>query len=238
LDALLPPRCFGCGSAVPRQGELCAACWGGLRFVQAPFCRVCGRPLVHAAADFPLCAPCSASHPAYDRARSALAYDEGSRGLILAFKHRERLAGVATFVAWMTAAGGDLLREADVVAPVPLHRWRLLRRGFNQCAVLGAALARSTGRPWCPDLLVRHTATASQQRLGARARQANVTAAAFAVSSRMAARVRDAAVLLIDDVLTTGATVSACAEVLRRHGAARIDILTLARVVRDSSGPI
>lgn len=238
LDLLLPPRCIGCAVTVPRQGELCAGCWSALRFLQPPWCRACGRPLPHAAAGAPLCGACAQAEPPFDRGRAALAYDEASRGLILAFKHGGRLGGVAPFVGWMAAAGRELLEDVDLIAPVPLHRWRLLRRGFNQSALLAAGLARSSRRPWCPDLLVRARATASQQGLGARARQANVTAAAFRVPRRHLARVDGARVLLVDDVLTTGATLGACAMVLRRHGAARVDVLTLARVVRDGSATI
>src|SRR3954468_24177459 len=115
LDLVLPPRCFGCGGGVPRQGELCGGCWAGLRFVQRPLCPTCGRPFGQDVPDQHRCAACLRSPPPYHRARSALAYDEASRGLILAFKHRERLAGVGTFVAWMAAAGRDLLADTDLV---------------------------------------------------------------------------------------------------------------------------
>lgn len=238
LDLLLPPRCIGCATTVPRQGELCATCWSALRFLQPPWCRICGRPLPHAAAGAPICGACARAEPAFDRGRAALAYDEASRGLILAFKHGGRLGGVPVFVGWMATAGRELLEETDVIAPVPLHRWRLLRRGFNQSALLAAGLARRAGRPWCPDLLVRARATASQQGLSARARQENVTASAFRVPGRHAPRIDGAKVLLVDDVLTTGATLGACAAVLRRHGVVRVDALTLARVVRDGSATI
>jgi ComF family protein len=120
--------------------------------------------------------------------------------------------------------------------PVPLHRWRLLRRGFNQSALLAQRLARLTGRPWTPFLLERRRATLSQQGLGGEARLANITAAAFRV--RRPERVRDARVVLVDDVLTTGATLGACAAVLRDAGAAAVDALVLARVVKDEAAPI
>jgi ComF family protein len=238
LGLLLPPRCVGCGESVGRQGELCADCWSGLRFLQPPWCRLCGLPLPHAAAGAPLCGACAQAEPKYDRARAALAYDEASRRLVIAFKHGDRLAGVPAFARWMTAAGAELLADADILAPVPLHRWRLLWRGYNQSAVLGSRIARLAGRSWRPDLLQRRRATASQQGLSARQRQDNVTSAAFNVRPRHLARLDGAKVLLIDDVLTTGATLSACAMVLRRHGAARVDALALARVVRGASGAI
>jgi ComF family protein len=238
VDLLLPPRCIGCGEIGPRQGELCAACWSSLRFIQPPLCRSCGLPLPHAVVGEPLCGGCAMAPPPYDRARAALAYDDASRDLILAFKHRERLAGVGAFTSWLHAAGVELLATADIVAPVPLHRWRLLWRGYNQAAVLALKLALRCGRPCVPDLLVRRRATASQQGLGADARQRNVTAAAFEIARRHRARVEGARIVLVDDVLTTGATVGACATTLRRAGATQLDVLCLARVIRGASGAI
>jgi ComF family protein len=176
--------------------------------------------------------------PVYDRARAALRYDEASRGLILAFKHADRTDVTPTLGQWLARAGSELLAEADLVAPVPLHRWRLLRRGYNQAALLANVLARDTGAVLAPDLLQRVRATPSQQGLSGRARQDNVTAGAFRVHPWHRRRVEGRRVLLVDDVLTTGATVGACARVLRRAGALQIDVLTLARVVRDASNPI
>lgn len=230
LDLVLPPRCLGCGGPVRVQGELCPACWGGIRFLSEPLCSGCGAPLAHALPGG-RCAACFAEPLALDRARAAIAYDAGSRPLILAFKHGARTEGVGLFGRWMARAGAGLLEDADLVVPVPLHRWRLLRRGFNQSALLGRETARHAGRPFVPDLLLRRRHTGSQQGLGAAARRRNVTGAAFAVGPRHLERVRAARVVLVDDVLTTGATLGACAEVLRRAGAARVDAVTLARVV-------
>jgi ComF family protein len=238
LDLVLPPRCLGCGVMVEAQGRLCAACWRQLAFLGPPHCRLCGYPLPHALPEAPLCAICAVEPPAYDRARAALRYDEGSRGLILAFKHVDRTDTAPAFTTWLERAGADLLVDANLLAPVPLHRWRLLRRGYNQAAILARDLARRRGLPMTPDLIQRHRATASQQGLSGRARLDNVTSAVFRIHPWHRRRVAGARVVLVDDVMTTGATVGACAQVLRRAGAAQVDVLTLARVVRDASNAL
>ena len=237
LDVVLPPRCLGCGAAVESQGRLCAGCWRALTFLAPPQCRLCGYPLPHALPDAPLCGACAVEPPAFDRARAALRYDEGARSLILAFKHADRTDSAPAFGRWLARAGAELLATADLIAPVPLHRWRLLRRGYNQAAVLARALARETGLPLAPDLLQRRRATRSQQGLSGQARLANITVGAFRPHPWHHGRLRGRRVVLVDDVLTTGATVGACAQVLRKAGATAVDVLTLARVVRDASTP-
>lgn len=238
LDLLLPPRCLGCGAAVEIQGRLCATCWSALVFLAPPQCRSCGYPLPHVLPDAPLCPACAAEPPAFDRARAALRYDEGARSLILSFKHADRTDITPAFGRWLTRAGAELLDDADLLVPVPLHRWRLLRRGYNQAAVLANAVARETGLAVVPDLVQRIRATRSQQGLSGRARLDNVGPGAFRLHPWHRRRVDGRRIVLIDDVLTTGATVGACTRVLRRAGAARVDVLTLARVVRDASHPI
>src|SRR5690606_5859687 len=238
LDFMLPPRCLRCGVAVAGEASLCADCWRTLTFLGPPQCRLCGYPLPHALPDAPLCGECAAEAPPYDRARAALRYDDGARRLILAFKHADRTDTAPAFGAWLARAGAELLADADLIAPVPLHRFRLLKRGYNQAAILAGALAREIGLAHAPDLLQRRRATRSQQGLSGRARLENVTAGAFRVHPWRRGRVEGRRVVLIDDVLTTGATVGACARVLRRAGASRVDVLTLARVVRDAATPI
>ena len=156
LDLLLPPRCLACGVEISAADGLCPACWSELRLLAPPWCRCCGFPLPHAFADAPLCGPCAEQPPGFDRARAALRYDARSSRIILGFKRGGRLDGVPVFARWMAQAGEELLADADLILPVPLHRWRLLTRGFNQSAVLAQRIARLTGRPWAPALLERH----------------------------------------------------------------------------------
>ncbi|MFZ1431320.1 MAG: ComF family protein [Geminicoccaceae bacterium] len=230
---LLPPRCLACGIEIGAPDGLCPPCWSELRLLAPPWCRCCGLPLPHAFAEAPLCTHCAVALPAFDRARAALRYDPRSSRLILGFKRGGRLDGVSLFARWMTQAGEELLADADLILPVPLHRWRLLTRGFNQSAVLAQRIARLSGRTWAPSVLQRYRPTASQRGLGAGARRANITADAFRV--RQPSRVAGARILLVDDVLTTGATLTACVAVLRRAGATHVDALVLARVVKDEA---
>jgi len=230
IDLVLPPRCVGCGARVDMPGLVCAKCWSGLTFIAPPFCASCGAPFDFAIEGALRCAACLAAPPPYDRARAALVYDEASRGLVLSFKHGDRLQAAAAFGAWTARAGAELLAGADLVAPVPLHRWRLLQRRYNQAALIAHHAGKLSGVPHIPDLLERRRATPSQGSMGPSARARNV-AGAFRLKPRHAERVRGASIVLVDDVLTTGATAGACVRVLRRAGAARIDVLTLARVV-------
>jgi ComF family protein len=231
LDALLPPLCLSCNVAVDTPGALCAACWSKVEFIAPPLCACCGFPFEIDAGPDALCAACQAKRPRYRRARAAFRYSDDSRRLVLMFKHADRLDPAPTFGRWLAQAGAELLADADLIAPVPLHRWRLLWRRYNQSAELARALGRQSGRPVVPDLLLRHRRTPPQADLNARERRLNV-AGAFRLSARHRALVRDKTVLLIDDVLTTGATVEACTRVLMRAGAAAVDVLCLARVVR------
>jgi ComF family protein len=233
LDAILPPRCLSCAGSVDRQGTLCLSCWNGLTFISPPHCACCGEPfdvaLAADAADSLLCATCIGQPPAYGRARSVLTYDDGCRGMILGFKHADQTYAAGAFGAWLARAGADLLVPDAVLAPVPLHRWKLFSRRYNQAALLAQAVGRHAGLTVLPALLVRHRRTTPQGGHSRTGRRRNVRGA-FHVRPRLAERVRGKPVVLIDDVLTTGATVSECARVLLRAGASHVDVLTLARV--------
>ena len=218
LDAVLPPQCLSCSTAVDRQGALCPACWSHLIFLGPPLCRCCGLPFDFDPGLDMLCAGCIREPPSFDRARAALAYDDASRPLVLGLKHGDQTHAAPAYARWLLRAAGPLLAEADLIAPVPLHRWRLWRRRYNQAALLA---------------LVRRKRTPSQGGLNRTERRRNVRGA-FVVRPGRTAHVQGARVLLVDDVLTTGATVSECAKALRRAGAAAVDIAVLARVVRPA----
>jgi ComF family protein len=230
LNTLLPPACLACDAAVDDAGALCGRCWNELTFLGPPHCACCGHPFEFEISGESLCASCVARRPAYDRARAVLRYDETSRRLLLGFKHADRTHSAPAFGKWLARAGAELVVATDLIAPVPLHRWRLFRRRYNQAALLAQALGRETGLPVAIDLLVRRRPTPSQGRKSRAARIRNV-AGAFAVRAGRRDRLDGRRVLLVDDVMTTGATVEECARVLKRNDAARVDVLTLARVV-------
>jgi len=177
------------------------------------------------------CAACLRRPPIYDKARSCMVYDEGCRAVILSFKYADRTDMAPVMAAWLQRAGADVIEQADLIAPVPLHWSRLVFRKFNQSAELARHLAQKSHKTYAPDIIRRKRRTPSQAGLNGKARAKNVRGA-FAVSKKAAARIAHKRVLLIDDVMTTGSTINACAGVLLWAGAAGVDVLTLARVVR------
>ncbi|RME64801.1 MAG: ComF family protein [Alphaproteobacteria bacterium] len=231
MDALLPPRCLGCGDLVPEPARLCGACWSALNFITAPLCAHCGDPFEFPVAGLRRCAACIARPPGYDQARAALVYDDASKPLVLGLKHGDRTEYVPLLARLLLAAGRELLDGTDLLIPVPLHRWRLWRRRFNQSALLAQALGRLASRPVALDLLRRVRATPSQGGLNARQRRRNVHRA-FTLKPDAAAMLEGRRVLLVDDVLTTGATIEACTRPLRRAGVAWVGVITVTRVVR------
>ena len=229
VDGVLPPRCLNCGTTVGEPGTLCSQCWTATTFFAPPWCAVCGLPFEVPMGPDAVCADCARERASWDRARAVLRYDKHSRRLVLALKHADHTHLAGALGRWMHRTGRDVLDDADLVMPVPLHWTRLFARRYNQAALLAHAIHTVGGPPVAADWLVRRRRTPSQGRLSAAGRARNVRAA-FAM--RRGRSVRGKRVVLIDDVLTTGATVEECARVLRRNGAAWIGVLTLARALR------
>ena len=239
IDLVLPPRCLGCGQVVDVQGTFCPECWGSLRFLEeAEGCEICGEPVAGPAGGgagavlWPgwRCPNCLASPPPFARARAAFLYAGAVREAILAFKHADRTEHARVLGQHMARTVSSLLAEPDaVLVPVPLHRWRLWRRGYNQAALLARALARETSRPWLPDALVRVRAAPPQQGLSRAQRRRNLRGA-FRVTAAGRRRIAGRVVVLVDDVMTTGSTARQCSRVLLAAGAAEVRVAALARV--------
>ena len=232
LDALLPPRCLSCGMVVERSGAICPGCWRELAFLSDPQCACCGFPFEFELASEAICGACTRQLPAFDRARAVLTYDDISRSLVLGLKHGDKTHMAPAFGALMARAGTALTREADALVPVPLHRWRLWRRRYNQSALLAQAIARESGLAVLHDTLIRRKPTASLGHMSPSARRRTLRGA-FAVAKAKRADVEGKRLVLVDDVLTTGATAEACARTLKRAGAASVDVLVFTRVVRS-----
>ncbi|MBF0094707.1 MAG: ComF family protein [Alphaproteobacteria bacterium] len=230
LDLLLPPQCLGCGALVDEPGALCAACWEAIQFIGPPLCAVCGLPFELDPGPGAVCGACAGSPPPYRRARAVMRYDDASRDLILRFKHADRTDAAPAFGRWLARAGAGLLAETDVIAPVPLHRWRLFHRRYNQAGLLAVQLGKVSGVEASPALLSRRRHTPPQGGPESPGRESNVRGA-FAVSRP--ASVHGRSVLLVDDVMTTGATLAECARELLRSGAREVNALVLARVMRE-----
>lgn len=226
-DFLFPPACPGCGRVMSAHGALCQACWKDVSFIERPYCEVLGTPFAHDLGPGFLSAEAIANPPVFDRLRAVCLFDGTGRKLVHALKYRDRTELAPMMARWMARAGKELVADCDVMVPVPLHRWRLFSRRFNQAADLARALGRETGKPVLADALRRRRRTARQVGLDRAAREVNVKGA-FGVTDQGKALLLGKRVLLVDDVYTTGATVSAATRALRRAGAAKVDVLTFA----------
>ena len=238
LDLVYPPLCIVCREPVTDPDSLCPTCWQALHFLDGPCCAVCGLPFEIDPGEDTLCGACLAHPPDFDKARAILRYDDASKKPVLALKHSDRLDLVPAFGRWLDRSGRALLSQSDMVVAVPLHRMRLWKRRYNQSAELARIAARLAGVPAEPLVLERTRPTPSQGQMpSAGARRRNVRGA-FAVPKPARAKVEGKRVLLVDDVLTTGATANACARALKRAGATSVFVLALARVVRPLADPI
>ena len=234
LDLIFPPQFLDSGVGA-QSGGLSPSVWASVAFTEPPLCDGCGIAFEYDIRS--RCAACLAKPRAFDRARAACLYDDASRELILQFKHADRTDLAPLFCAWFSRAAPDLLASAQAVVPVPLHRGRLFRRRYNQAAEIARPLARLTGLDYLPDALVRRRATASQGGRSAGGRRRNVQGA-FAVPESRRALVEGRRILLVDDVLTTGATAEACARALKAAGAADVTLAVVAKVKEAAASPI
>ena len=224
---MLPPRALDDGAPALSPG-LSAAAWSRIVFLDAPVCDGCGTPFEHDLGEGVRCAACMAKPRIFSRARAACLYDEASRDLVLQLKHADRTELAGLLSTWIGRAAIDLIQDADALVPVPMRPWRLLRRRYNQAAELARPLARRSGRPYLPDVLKRLKGDSQAGKSASGRRRA--VAGAFEVPAGQRKRIEGRRILLIDDVMTTGATAEACARALLRGGARAVDLAVVARV--------
>lgn len=229
VDLVMPPLCASCRIRVTDAASICPACWSTLRFIERPFCDKMATPFVIDPGPGVLSSEAHHRPPRWDRARAAVLYGGVAAKLVHALKYSDRHEVAPLLARLMARAGADILAAADLLVPVPLHRWRLLSRGFNQAALLAQRIGRLTDRPWSMDTLIRRKDTPQQVGLTREARARNMVGA-FAVPTRRKGRIAGKRLVLVDDVFTSGATLQAAARVLKRAGAANVDILVFARV--------
>lgn len=233
VDLITPPLCLSCEVPVTQGAALCLDCWQKLHFIDEPVCEALGTPFDYDEGEGALSASAIAAPPEWDRARAAVMFDEASQGLVHKLKYADTQEAGLAMARMMLGAGRKLLAEADVIVPVPLYRWRLWRRRFNQAGVLAQELSRLSGRPWAHDSLLKITKSRPQVGLSAEERRRNVKRV-FAVPADGLAAIAGKRVVLVDDVRTTGATAGAAAAVLKAAGATQVDVLTFALVLAPS----
>jgi len=230
LDLVLPPACPGCRSALADSDALCSRCWAEMRFIEPPVCPIYGTPFAYEMGEGIVSAAALADPPPFRRARAAAIYGDVARRLVHQLKYQDRPDLAQVLAMSMRRAGRDLLPDAAIIVPIPLHYWRLWQRRFNQAAVLGLRLSETAGASFDPLVLKRVKPTARQVGLTAAQREENVRGA-FRVPREMRAKIAGRSVLLVDDVYTSGATAKAATRALLRGGAASVDVLTFARVI-------
>ena len=229
-DIVVPPLCLACHERIGSHDALCATCWREVAFIRPPLCDRLGMPLPFGDVSVPIVsAAAAASPPLWQRARAVALYEPGGpiAGLVSAMKYADRHDARRLFGKWLAGAGAGLLSQADMIVPVPLARWRLVRRQFNQSALLAAEVSRVSGVPWDPSLLLKTRSTTPQAQLAGAARRDNLKGA-FLVPAGLHPRLAGKRVVLLDDVITTGATMEACTRALLAAGVAGVDVLALA----------
>ena len=233
-DIIIPPTCLACHAPLGEHDTVCAACWADISFIRAPLCDRLGLPMPFDTGGTMISAAAAANPPLYDRARAVAHYSGVMRDMILAFKYGDTHHARKLFGRWLTSSGAELVENSDLIVPVPMHRRRLLARRFNQAAILARELARTSGRSYRPQLLRRTRPTPAQVGLSRDQRRRNL-AGAFTIPVQQRRHIAGRRILLVDDDITTGSTLNACARALRRAGAAHVDALALAIVTNDSA---
>jgi ComF family protein len=232
LNFILPPRCANCSQQIAHSHSLCSECWRKIDFLSEPYCQKCGYPFEIDLEGF-LCPSCLYMPPSYNHLRAACRYNEASKALLMRFKYGGATSLAPLFVKWLAYAGGDFVKEADIILPVPLHWRRLIKRGYNQAALLAQGLSKAFHKTYAYNILKRNRYTPSQGRRTLEQRIQNVQGV-FKIPSSKQKIIEGKKILLIDDVYTSGATIRECVKVLKHFHPECVNVLTLARVVHPN----
>ncbi len=230
LDIILPPKCISCGTFVDDANTICPSCWGDLNFISEPSCKICGYPFQFKAEGIELCAGCLNERPLFEKAKSVWVYDQHSKHMVTSFKYSDKTHTADIFGALMSNTGASFIESSDFVVPVPLHPLKLFQRRYNQAALLAQSIARKNNIPIIPDLLIRTKNSPPQASLNRKQRLENIKSA-FDINPKFKAALKDKTITLVDDVMTTGATINECAKILLNGGAYAVYVITLARIV-------
>lgn len=233
LDFILPPICLNCHSALLTADQLCPECWQNINFISSPFCQINGTPLPFDIGVGALSTHAIANPPEYAHARACAHYDGTMRELIHKLKYQDRHELTTLMARWLNQTGTELISQSELIIPIPLHPWRLWQRRFNQATLLAKKLAIQTGLPVDLQSLQRPKKTKTQVGLSQKQRKSNLEGA-FKIHNNHIEMISNRTILLIDDVITTGATVNAAAKTLKRAGATNVNVLSLARVISNS----
>lgn len=232
LETLYPTRCVACGEETAESQMLCATCWPDVHFISGLVCDACGVPLQgDARPESQFCESCFKSPPAWGKGRAVALYQGSVRRMVLALKHADRLDIAIPMASWMSGAVRGLTEPDSIVTAVPLHRRRFFLRRYNQAVLLGNRLAKNENLQFVPDILIRVKPTLMQKGMTRQQRFENLRGA-IAINPRQSAKIQGKPVLIVDDVMTTGATLSACAEACLAGGAKTVNVIVLARVAR------
>ena len=229
IDLIFPRKCIIC-DRYDCQTEVCTECWKKLSFISQPSCFICSTPFPYENEKESICAECIVNKPSYDRSISILEYDDASKKIIHDFKYKDQLHILEYIVNLMTNIGKDIFNDLDIIAPVPIHKYKLLKRGYNQSALIAMNVAARKDLPYFPQLLIKSKNTLAQTGLKKSQRTINIRNS-FELNNKLYSNIADKNILLIDDVITTGSTVNECSRILKKEGANKVLILTLAKKI-------